>query len=315
MIRILLILLISTQAIAQSNVEKAKKLWEAKNNTEAKKILTAINDDSKDYAAAQYYLGRITASEGKFDDAVDFFEEAIDANEKVAEYHTWLGNTLATIAQSANPIRQGMLAPKMKNAWEKSIELDKNDIDSRKSLIQFYLQAPGFMGGSVDKAKEMAQQISKIKPAEGHLQMGNIFIKEKNYQAAEKEFTEATKADPMYINALAVFYVNQKQFDKAFSIYEEAIKKNPENYSMIYQLGRASAISGQKLERGDECLKKYLTYKPQQNEPSHAGAYMRLGQISEKKGNKAEAKKYYEAAIKQDATMKDAKEGLERVSK
>ncbi|MHC1705685.1 MAG: tetratricopeptide repeat protein [Tenuifilaceae bacterium] len=315
MIRILLILLISTQVFGQSSIDKAKKLWEEKNNSEAKKILTAINDDNKDYAAAQYYLGRITVSEGKFDDAVEFFEDAIDANEKVAEYHTWLGNTYATIAQSANPIRQGMLAPKMRNAWEKSIELDKNNIDSRKSLIQFYLQAPSFMGGSVDKAKEMAKQITKLKPAEGHLQMGNIYIKEKKMQAAENEFIEATKVDPTYINAIGAFYVNQKQFDKAFSIYEEALKKNAEDYSIIYQIGRTCAISGQNLDRGEECLKKYLAYKPKQNEPSHAGAYMRLGQISEKKGNKTEAKKHFETAIKQDGSLKEAKDGLERVSK
>jgi len=82
-----------------------------------------------------------------------------------------------------------------------------------------------------------------------------------------------------------------------------------------YQLGRASAISGQKLDRGEECLKKYLTYTLKANEPSHAGANMRLGQTQEKKGNKLEAKKRFEAALKQDNTLKEAKEGLQRVSK
>jgi hypothetical protein len=35
----------------------------------------------------------------------------------------------------------------------------------------------------------------------------------------------------------------------------------------------------------------------------------------EKAGKKSEAKKLYEAALKGDATLKEAKEGLERVSK
>jgi hypothetical protein len=63
------------------------------------------------------------------------------------------------------------------------------------------------------------------------------------------------------------------------------------------------------------CLKKYLNYQPKQNEPSHAGAQMRLAQITEKKGNKAEAQKLFAQALKADASLKEAKEGLERVSK
>lgn len=315
MIRIFLILLISSQAIAQTNIEKAKKLWDSKNNSEAKKILSAIDSDNKDYAAAQYYLGRISASENNFEEASDYFEEAVDANDKVAEYYTWLGNMYATIAQNANPISQGMLAPKMRNAWEKSIELDPNNLDSRRSLIQYYLQAPSFMGGSFEKAKEMAMQIMKLKPADGHLQMGNIFLKEKKPEAAEKEFVEATKSDPNYILALGNFYIIQKQFDKAFTCFEDALKTNSENYIILYQIGKTSALSGQKLDRGEECLKRYLNYKPKQNEPPYSGANLRLGQIYEKKGNKVEAKIRYELALNMDSKLKEAKEGLERVSK
>ena len=83
----------------------------------------------------------------------------------------------------------------------------------------------------------------------------------------------------------------------------------------VYQIGKTSALSGLKLERGEECLKKYLTYKPKQNEPNHGGANMRLAQIKEKQGKKAEAKKLFELALQLDPALKEAKEGLERVSK
>ncbi len=314
MVRILLILLISTQAIAQTNIEKAKKLWEAKNNAEAKKILSAIDDDNKDYAAAQFYLGRISVDENNFDAASDFFEEAVDANDKIAEYHLWLGNTYATIAQSSNMFKQGMLAPKMKSEWEKAVSIDPTLIDARRSLVQFYLQAPSFMGGSIDKAKEMAKEIIKIKPADGHLQMGNIYLKENNPQAAEKEYNEAIKTDPTYISILGSFYLSQKQYDKAFAFFEDAVKKNSADYISIYQIGKTSALSGQKLDKGEECLKKYLGYTPKKNEPSHAGANMRLAQVYEKQGKKTEAKKLFEAAYQADNKLKEAKEGLERLS-
>lgn len=117
-------ILIGSFAQGQSIVEKARKLYEEKKLAEAEKLLTPIDDDDKDYAAAQYYLGRIAFDQKKYDDAADFFEEATDANPKVADYFNWLGNTYGTIAENANVLRQGFLAPKMKNAWEKAIELD-----------------------------------------------------------------------------------------------------------------------------------------------------------------------------------------------
>jgi tetratricopeptide (TPR) repeat protein len=300
---------------AQSKIDQAKGLYEAKKYEEAKRLLSPIEDDNKDYAAARYWLGRIAFDQEKYDDASDFFEEATDAEEKVADYWNWLGNTYGTIAQDANTLKQGMLAPKMRNAWEKAIALDPKNIDARKSLIQYYTQAPGFMGGSREKAVEMVNQIKKINVAQGHLAMGNIWYREKKYAEAEKEYLAMVKADPTFQSGLANFYTNQKQYDKAFALYEESLRAKPDDFLMIYQLGRLSAVSGQRLEQGETYLKKYLTYTPAKNEPSHAGAHMRLAQIYEKKGNKGEAKKMFETALKMDNSLKEAKEGLERVSK
>ncbi|PZR41597.1 MAG: hypothetical protein DI538_00660 [Azospira oryzae] len=311
----LFLLSVSSLYAQNSKTEQAKKLYESKKYEEAKALLKKTDEEDKEYAEAQYYLGRIAFDQKEYDDAQDYFEDAVDANDKVANYHYWLGNTYGTIAGDANPLKQGMLAPKMKSAWETAVALDPKLIGARESLIQFYLQAPSFMGGSVDKAKAEAHQIMKLNVAQGHRALGNIYVQEKKLTEAEKEYLEMVKADANYTNVLGNFYINQKQYDKAIAHFEEAVKRNPDDMNATYQIGKMSALSGQKLDRGEACLKKYLTYKPKENEPSHAGANMRLAQIQEKKSNKAEAKKLYEAALKQDATLKEAKEGLARVSK
>lgn len=313
--RTLLFILLATASVFGQSVITGKQLWEQKKYVEARKQLLAIKKDNKDYAAAQYYLGRVAFDEKKYDEAEEFFETAIDTNNKVAEYHTWYGNTLGTIASDANIFRQASLGPKMKSAWEKAVELDPKTVDARESLIQYYLQAPAIAGGSVDKAIEMANEIKKIKPAEGHRQLGNIYYREKKFAEAEKEFIAMTKADATFTPGLANFYVLQKQYDKAFAISDEALKQNPDDMAATYQIGKLSALSGLQLDRGETALKKYLSYQPQKNEPSHAGANMRLAQIMEKRGKKSEAKSLYQLALKGDATLKEAKEGLERVSK
>jgi len=313
--RTLLFLLLTSISTLGQSVTTGKQLWEQKKYSEARKQLLAIKKDSKDFAAAQYFLGRVAFDEKKYDEAEEFFETAIDTNDKVADYHTWYGNTLGTIAADANLFKQASLGPKMKSAWEKAVQLDPKTVDARESLIQYYLQAPAIAGGSVDKAIEMANEIKKLKPAEGHRQLGNIYYREKKYAEAEKEFIAMTKIDATLTPGLANFYVLQKQYEKAFALFETSLKQNPEDMLATYQIGKLSAVSGQQLDRGEACLRKYFTYTPQKNEPSHAGANMRLAQIMEKRGKKSEAKSLYELAIKADATLKEAKEGLARVSK
>jgi tetratricopeptide (TPR) repeat protein len=314
MTKTLALLLISCTLFAQSSkINSAKALFEAKNFSEAKKILISIREEQTDFAASRYYLGRIAFDEKQYEDAADYFEEATEANSKEADYFNWLGNALGIIARDANPFRQGLLAPKMKSAWESAVALDPKNLDARRSLIEYYTQAPGFMGGSFEKAHDVALQIKKLDAAEGYLASGRIYMKEEKFVEAEKEFLAMAKAKPDYVGGLANFYVSRKQYDKAFAIYEELSLKDPQNMQTVYQLGRLSALSGTRIDYGESNLKKYLSYQPKAGEPSHAAAHMRLGNIYEKKGDKVAARKAYETSLKQDPNLQEAKDGLSRV--
>ena len=74
---------------------------------------------------------------------------------------------------------------------------------------------------------------------------------EKNYGAANAEFESALQLDPMYMPA-------------------------------YFQIGHAAALSGQSLARGEESLKKYLTYRPKDDEPAIARAHYWLGEIQKR---------------------------------
>lgn len=147
---------------------------------------------------------------------------------------------------------------------------------------------------------------------------------------ALRAWEKATKLDSRNINArvsLVGSYLMAPGFmgggeDKAKSVaaealilLEDALRAAPENYLYLYWAGKVSAMTSLKLDFGEASLRRYLTHTPVGDEPSLAGAYMRLGQIKEKQGNKAEARKHYEMALKLDNKLKQAKEGLERTSK
>jgi tetratricopeptide (TPR) repeat protein len=247
--------------------------------------------------------------------AEEYIEEAIEINPNVADYHYWLGTCWGNLAQESNVLKQGMLAPKIKAEYEETVRLDPKNMNALWGLVTFYVEAPGFMGGDFNKAFEVATLVSKVDAAQGHRARGMIYEKQEKFADAEKAYLAAHSINPAFSGQVVALYISTNQHDKAFSFLEEASRKDPNNMLVMYQIGRTSAITGKKLDRGEECLMKYLTYQPKQNEPSHGGAHMRLGQIYEKRGAKAEAKKAYETAVRIDPSLKEAKEGLERVSK
>lgn len=304
-------LIISFSASAQVS-DKAVQLFNDKKFDDAAKLFAGVKEGQKEYDRAQYYLGRICFSKNQLDDAEDHFETAIETNGKVADYHYWMGNLLGSIAQEANTLKQGMLAPKIKAAYEKTVELEPQHLGGLTGLIEFYTQAPGFMGGSWEKAEECAKRIMKFNPAEGHKSMAVIYQRQEKFSDAEREYVAAYKADPQYVHVLSNFYFGQKQYDKAFQLFESILKQSPDNMSIAYQYGKTCAISGKRLDLGEKYLLQYLSYTPKPNEPGHGGANMRLAQIKEKKGSKTEAKSLYEKALQLDATLKEAREGLAR---
>ena len=295
---------------AQSSVGKARNLFESRQYGEAKQLLKAIND-GPDYAEAQYYLGRISFQHRNHGEAADRFREAVDTNPKHADYHYWLGAAYGLQAQDANPIRQGFLAPKIKSEFEAALRLDPKHQGAAWGLVQFYVRAPGFLGGSKEKARQMANRLRTLNPAEGHLAMAFIHTQDKKMDLAEKEYLALTQAAPdsvRYVHALGNFYQNTQQYEKAFETYENFLKKAPSpNPSVLFQIGKTSALSGKQLERGESCLLSYLKHQPKGNEPSLAGANFRLGMIYEKQNKKGEAKKHYETALRLDPNLKPVK--------
>ena len=59
-------------------------------------------------------------------------------------------------AETANPLSAPMLASKARKAFEKSVELDERNLEAINDLFSYYMEAPGFLGGGLDKGGGLA---------------------------------------------------------------------------------------------------------------------------------------------------------------
>jgi len=292
------------------------QLFEARRYEEARKFFEPFATHHPKDADAAFYLGRTYLSLRNFDKGAEWLEKAAALAPRRSEVQFWLGRAYGEAAQEASVFRMPGLAKKAKAAYDKAVALDPGNLDARDDLIQYYLLAPGFLGGSVEKAKEQATEIKKRDAMRGAQAFATIDVDQKDFAAAERELKEAIQkvpADPRPRVFLAGLYQGQEKWDAAFETLEAALKIDPDNWDALYQVGRAAALSGKRLDRGEECLKRYLTHTPSEDQAPLANTHFRLGMVYEKKGNKALARAEYQATLKLNPDLKEAKEALAKL--
>jgi tetratricopeptide (TPR) repeat protein len=297
-----------------AQVPQAAALYEEGRLEDAKKLLAPL----KNNADALVVLGKIALEQNDDDTAVGYLEKAVELKPGSAEAHLWLGNAYGTQAQKANIFKQASLASKTKSEFERAVQLDPNLIDARFGLLDYYTMAPALMGGSDEKAAQQANEIKKRDAYQGHRAFGRIYTRQKKFDLVRNEWMNAIKEQPEAARphlALATFYAFQdKNYKAAMDEVETAMKLEPAYMPNHFRFGQVAAASGTNFIRGEEELKKYLTFKPGPNEPDLASAHYYLGMIYEKQGKKAEAKQSYAAALKMNPASKTFNEALKRVS-
>jgi tetratricopeptide (TPR) repeat protein len=271
---------------------------------------------AKQSARAAFLRGCQLFSDQKPDKADDEFEKAVKVDDRNPVYHFWLGRAFGDQAQDANPLRQAGLARKTKAEFERAAALAPDYLDAREGLVEYYLQAPGILGGSKDKARAEAAEIGKRDPYRGGNLAITIALRTNDTTAAIRGYDSLIAAYPdsagLYAS-LATLHGAQRRWPDAWKAVDRLNAVRPDWPPARYAIGRMAAESGERLEQGEAALRAYLTQPPLRGQPSHAGAHWRLGMIAEKRGDRPAARREYEAALALDPALKGAKDGLARV--
>ena len=265
---------------------------------------------------AAFLRGCQRFAEGRHDKAGDEFERAVKLEDANPVYHFWLARSAGEEANKANPLRAPGLARKARSELERAAALAPGYIDAREGLVEFYLVAPGIMGGSVDKAKAEAAEIRRLNPYRGELAALKIAQRSndtttiiRGHEALIAGFPDSASS----YSTLAVLYASRRQWEDGWRVVDRWNARMPDSFSARYAIGRMAAESGQRGEQGEQALRAYLGHAPAPGQPSIAAAHWRIGMILEKRGDRDGARRAYQTALRLEPTLQGAKEGLARV--
>ena len=252
------------------------------------------------HARAAYEQGRAAMHARRFDDAVKAFERAIELNPQRSDYHLWLGHGYTRQLATANFIRKGMIGRRIGAEYTRAVELDSSNIAAAEARLDFFLEAPGIAGGGADKAAAEAARIHALSAYYGGFAQAKIAERAKDWQRAEREYRELVGAYPdssRPVVSLAMLLQNQGRYPEALTAVDTRLAVAPNDTLVLYQLGRAAALSGQALDRGEAALRKFLALLGTGDTLARANGHYRLGMIREKQGELAGARAAYDSAL------------------
>ena len=113
----------------------------------------------------------------------------------------------------------------MRAEFEEAVRLNPRNAEALADLGEFYQQAPGVVGGGIDKAEGVAAQLDKVDPARAHELRGRSPKQQKDYGTAEREFKQAIAASAHPASqwiSLASFYRRRQRWTEMESAVQSA---------------------------------------------------------------------------------------------
>ncbi len=262
-------------------------------------------------AAAHLLLCRVYYAQDQADPAVDECHKAVAGAPTNSDAQMWLGRALGLKTSHVSVFSKMGLAGQARSAFEKAVQLSPSNVHAASDLGEFYVHAPGVVGGGADKARNLAAAIQQYSPSRSHRVLAELAQKDGDLTTAENEFKAAVDADKSaeaYID-LAIFYQQTKRFDQVLPTITKALAADRTHgpaevdaASILTKCGLAPAIA-------QKALRDYLRSDAQTDEAPAFKVHTQLGDLLKSKDPEG-ARREYQAALALAANFSPARKGL-----
>jgi Flp pilus assembly protein TadD len=255
---VLLMVTVFVCLAANPAVTEAFHLYQRTDYDGALKILQAIPD--KD-AMAWRLLGRALYMRGDFKKATEAFEKSVALRPNDSRTWMWLGRAYGRRAETSSFVTAPGYANKTRACFERAVQSDPKNLEAMNDLFEYYLEAPGFLGGGLHKAEALSRRIGELDPAEYHYAQGKLAEKRKEFKAAEQQFRRAVDLAPRQVGRvvdLANFFAKQGRYQESDAAFRQAQKIAPGAPKVIFERANAYIRANRNLDEARSLLKQYL---------------------------------------------------------
>ena len=262
------------------DLNQAEQLYR---HTDYEGALRLLRDAKSPNAEVSLLMGKCYMMQADFKKATDVFQRATELEPRDSEYMLWLGRSWARRAETASPLMAPINASRARTCFEQAVALntDPKNHNAMDDLFEFYLNAPGFLGGGFDKAEALAARIEQTDPAQGHYDRALIAQRRKEFGQSEQELRRAVQLAPHevgHVLALAGLLAHQGRIQESDAVLAQASKTAPNNPRLLYGRAQIYVESHRNLGLARVLLERYLRSELTPEDPSREDARKLLKQ-------------------------------------
>jgi tetratricopeptide (TPR) repeat protein len=278
---------------------------------EATASLKSILAGAPNDAAAHLLLCRTYYAQDLADQAIRECELAVANSPDGSLNHLWLGRAYGLKASHGNPFNALGLAKKVRDEFERAAQLDPKAPRAASDLCQFYINAPGMVGGGADKARAVINRIEPAFPAYSHRLRALLADKGGDLTTAEAEFKKVigVENNPAAWIDLADFYQRHKRDDDASAAVQSALALNPKN-AVLVDAASILTAAHRSQEVAERVLREYLVSSAKSDEAPAFKVHLQLGKLLATRGDASGARSEYLAATALASTYAPAVKAL-----
>lgn len=291
-------LLLAMQAASANDYKallKANKFPEAERAASAS---LAQEPASADAMVARTLAVLGAADAARIPEAVKQAEQCVAGHPANSRCHVALGKALGAKAINGGMMSAMSYAGDIRDSFKKGVDLDPRNMDARLSLMQFYIMAPGFMGGGTSKAEALAAQTAILNPEAGKLMLAMLDLGEGKLAKAEAALmaVRAGSDDDLQdhqedqLANVAMRYMLDKKYPDGERLFRDVAKRYPHNMMAPYGVARAQQEQGRHRD-ALPALEQVLLKTPKPH------VHYRIGQSHQALGDKIKAVAAYERAL------------------
>jgi tetratricopeptide (TPR) repeat protein len=206
-------------------------------------------------------LGKARFMQGDYSKATDALEKAVALDPRSSDSQLWLGRAYGRRAETAFALHAFGYAKKSREALERAVELDPANKGALGDLFDFYVEAPGVVGGGVEKARSLLPAIQRADPGQVDFAQARIDEEEKRYGSAESHLRRGVANSPELVGQvlnLARFLARHGRFEESDQEFQLAQKMAPGAPRVIFAQADTLIQTRRNLDEARTLLKKYL---------------------------------------------------------
>lgn len=349
-VSLLLALLASAPPGAQQTASAAQ-LIEQGRWKQAQAVLEPQVTSNPNDARLLHLLSKVKVAFGDADAALELANRAVALDGANPDFHYQLAQAYREKSRRVGMIQRIGVLFSAKAEVERTLQLAPTHVQALFSSMMFYRNAPDWLGGDEKKARAIAEEILRVDKVQGHLAQAHLAEEADDWPGVEAAYRRALEANPRselvhrvmmrFYNSprrtapdlaekhareaiavdanraepyavLAEIYARQQRtadLEKTLALAERNV---PDNLEPYYRAA-ATLLTRGELAAAERYFRKYLTQRPEPDAPSAAEGHLRLGLVLERWGRTADAKSEFEAAVRLDPGLEEAKKCLARL--